>query len=43
MQQVVAAINEINLGAKESASGITQVKASTQQLKDAAQNLKAIV
>ena len=43
IQQVVDAMNAINLGAKESASGITQVKATTQQLNDAAQNLKAMV
>ncbi len=43
MQQVVAAMNEINLGAKETASGITQVKVSTEQLKDAAHKLKAVV
>jgi hypothetical protein len=43
IHQVVDAMNAINLGAKESASGITQVKATTQQLNDAAQNLKAMV
>ncbi len=43
IQQVVAAMNSINLGAKETASGITQVKTSTEQLKDAAHNLKAVV
>jgi len=43
VQQVVAAMNEINLGAKETASGITQVKVSTEQLKDAAHKLKAVV
>jgi methyl-accepting chemotaxis protein len=43
MQQVVDAMNAINMGAKESASGITQVKVSTQQLKEAAQELKAVV
>jgi hypothetical protein len=39
----VDAMNVINMGAKESASGITQVKASTQQLNQAAQKLKAVV
>lgn len=43
VQQVVDAMNAINLGAKENASGITQVKASTEQLKTAAQNLNALV
>lgn len=43
VQQVVAAMNAINLGAKETASGITQVKVSTQQLNEAAQNLKAVI
>jgi X-X-X-Leu-X-X-Gly heptad repeat protein len=43
VQQVVDAMNAINLKAKESASGITQVKVSTQQLNDAAQKLKAAV
>ena len=33
VQQVVTAINAINLGARETASGITQVKVSTQQQK----------
>ncbi len=43
VQQVVHAMNAINMGAKESASGITQVKASTQQLNSAAHKLKAVV
>lgn len=43
VQQVIDAMNAINLGAKESASGITQVKASTHQLNEAAQKLKAVV
>lgn len=43
VQQVVDAMNAINLGAKESASGIVQVKASTQHLNDAAHKLKAVV
>jgi methyl-accepting chemotaxis protein len=43
VQQVVTAINAINLGARETASGITQVKVSTQQLNEAAQKLKAVI
>ena len=43
VQQVVEAMNAINLGAKESASGITQVKVSTQQLERCAQKLKAVI
>ena len=41
VQQVAEAMNSINLGAKESASGISQVKVSTLQLNEAAQKLKA--
>jgi methyl-accepting chemotaxis protein len=43
VQQVVAAMNVINLGAKETASGITQVKEATNELNEAAQNLEAVV
>jgi methyl-accepting chemotaxis protein len=43
VQQVVDAMNVINLGAKESANGITQVKVSTHQLNEAAHNLKAVL
>jgi methyl-accepting chemotaxis protein len=43
VQQVVAAMNSLNLSAKESASGITQVKVSTEQLNEAAQKLKAVI
>lgn len=43
VRQVVEAMNAINLGARESATGITQVKISTQQLQAAAQNLKEMV
>lgn len=43
IQQVVAAMNNINLGASQTASGITQTKVGTQQLNDAALNLKAVV
>ncbi|MGL5873440.1 MAG: methyl-accepting chemotaxis protein [Xenococcaceae cyanobacterium] len=43
VQQVVAAMNALNLGAQETASGITQVKVSTEQLQKAATGLKALV
>lgn len=43
VQQVVAAMNAIDLGAKETATGITQVKVSAQQLNDAALKLKSVV
>lgn len=43
VQQVVDAMNSINMGAKESASGITQIRVSTKQLNDATQKLKAAV
>ena len=43
VQQVVDAMNAINLGARENASGVTQIRVSTQQLKEAAQNLQALV
>lgn len=43
VQQVVAAMNSLNLGAKETATGITQVKISTQQLNEAAQRLKTVL
>jgi hypothetical protein len=36
-------MNSINIGAKESASGITQIRVSTEQLNDATQKLKAAV
>jgi methyl-accepting chemotaxis protein len=42
VQQVVEAMNTINSGAKETASGINQTKVGTQLLNDAAQNLKAL-
>jgi len=42
VQQVVEAMNIINSGAKETASGINQTKVGTQLLNDAAQNLKAL-
>ncbi|HEY9667986.1 MAG TPA: methyl-accepting chemotaxis protein [Coleofasciculaceae cyanobacterium] len=43
VQQVVAAMNIINLGAKETAAGITQVKDATTNLNKAAENLEAVV
>ena len=43
VQQVVAAMNAINLGAKETAAGIVQVKDATKELNSAAQNLEAVV
>ncbi|KJH73197.1 methyl-accepting chemotaxis protein [Aliterella atlantica] len=43
VQQVVAAMNSLNLGARESATGISQVKISTQQLNEAAQRLKTVL
>ena len=43
VQQVVAAMNVINLGAKETATGIIQVKDATKELNKAAENLEAVV
>jgi methyl-accepting chemotaxis protein len=43
VQQVVAAMNSINIGAQETSTAITQVKSSTGMLSDAVQNLKALV
>lgn len=43
IQQVLDAMNAINKGAAESASGIRQTKAGTQQLTQAAMRLKAVV
>ncbi|MDX2242734.1 MAG: methyl-accepting chemotaxis protein [Leptolyngbyaceae cyanobacterium bins.302] len=43
VQQVVAAMNSLNITAQETASGISQIKAGTQRLNDAAQELKAVV
>ncbi|MEG3991021.1 methyl-accepting chemotaxis protein [Microcoleus sp. S28C3] len=42
VQQVVEAMNTINSGAKQTASGINQTKIGTQLLDGAAQNLKAL-
>ncbi|GAA6618579.1 methyl-accepting chemotaxis protein [Scytonema sp. NUACC26] len=43
VQQVVAAINAVNVGAEETAIGITQVKVATEELNEAAQNLQAVL
>lgn len=43
IQEVVDSMNSINLGARENASGISQVKASTHDLAEAADKLKAVV
>ena len=43
VQQVVAAMNVTNLGAKETAIGIIQVKDTSNDLNHAAQKLKAVV
>lgn len=43
VQQAVSAMNAINLGAKETSAGVTQVKAATQDLAGTAKELQAIV
>ena len=43
MQQVVDAMNAINLGARESAIGISQTKVTTENLNDVAFKLQAVV
>lgn len=43
VQQAVSAMNAINLGSKETASGIVQVKASTEELTHASKELAAKV
>lgn len=43
IQQVVEAMNNLNQGAAQTATGITQTKIGIQKLNEAAQNLKAIV
>ena len=42
-QQVVNTISNLALAAQETAGGITQIKVGTHQLKEAAQNLQAMV
>lgn len=43
IQQVVEAMNSLNVAARETAAGIGQIKIGTQRLNDAAQDLKAVV
>jgi methyl-accepting chemotaxis protein len=43
VQQAVSAMNAINLGAKETAAGVSQVKAATKDLAGTAKELQAIV
>jgi methyl-accepting chemotaxis protein len=43
IQQILSAVGEINLGAKETAQGITQVRHSTTKLTSVAQKLKTSV
>ncbi|WP_347239576.1 methyl-accepting chemotaxis protein [Microcoleus sp. FACHB-68] len=42
IQQVVSAMNVINAGSQQTASGITQTKVGTQKLNEAAHNLKSL-
>lgn len=43
VQQVVKAMNDLNLSARDTASGISQTRMSTHQLNEAVQNLRAVV
>ncbi len=43
IQQVLTAMNDLNQGASQSATGITQIKIGTQRLKEAALHLKSVV
>jgi methyl-accepting chemotaxis protein len=43
VQEVVSAMSTLNIGSKETASGITELRAATQQLNEAAQRLKTLV
>ncbi|HEY9659250.1 MAG TPA: methyl-accepting chemotaxis protein, partial [Allocoleopsis sp.] len=43
VQQVVDAMNSLNIAAKETATGIGQIRVGTQRLNEAAQELKAVV
>jgi methyl-accepting chemotaxis protein len=43
VQQAVSAMNAINLGARETSAGVSQVKAATQDLAGTAKELQAIV
>ena len=43
IQEILSAINALNLGAMDTADGMNEVKASTVKLKESADRLKAIV
>jgi hypothetical protein len=43
IQQIVAAMNALNLGAQETSRGINQVKVSTQHLQESATKLKEVI
>lgn len=43
IQEILSAINALNLGAMDTADGMNEVKASTNKLKESAEKLKAIV
>jgi Methyl-accepting chemotaxis protein (MCP) signalling domain/Cache domain len=43
IQDIVDAVNSLNRAAQETAAGISQVKLGTEQLNEAAQNLKSVV
>jgi hypothetical protein len=43
IQQIVAAMNSLNLGAQETTAGINQVKVSTQHLKESATKLQEVI
>jgi methyl-accepting chemotaxis protein len=43
VEQVTTAVNDLNNGARENASGISQTRASIQGLKEAAMSLKRLV
>ncbi|NJP20679.1 MAG: chemotaxis protein [Hydrococcus sp. CRU_1_1] len=43
VQEILSAINAINSGSRETVTGISQVKVSTQQLNEAAKQLQALV
>lgn len=43
VQEVVSAINALNLGARETTEGIVSVRNSTEELNDAARRLEAVI
>jgi methyl-accepting chemotaxis protein len=43
IQQIVSAMNDLNIAARETASGISQIRTGTEQLSQSAQELKAVV